>query len=346
MHLLKQILFVSKFVKDVFPKVDNELDRWAQLGAACPDTVLADQAMASIRAKKFHCQGGSVYALHPQAHEEHVSFIVALQTISDYLDNLCDRVGFESEEGFRQLHNSFLDAVDIERTPGDYYAHYPHNEDGGYLKSLVHECRSYMSKLPSYGLVKEHLLFLAELYCDLQTYKHLHVSVRENYMEQWIEKHQPKYPDLLPYEFAAATGSTLGIFMLTAAASNPNLTAEEANKIKEAYFPWICGLHILLDYYIDQEEDQKEGDLNFVFYYNSSSQCHDRLEYFVKRAKESTALLPEHSFHNTVVEGLLGMYLSDPKVATRDCSQIIKAGGSRAKLLHRLCKILRYSGKL
>ena len=62
---------------------------------------------------------------------------------------------------------------------------------------------------------------------------------------------------LTNWEFAAATGSTLGMFMLTAAAYQENLNTEEITTLKEAYFPWISCLHIQLDYFIDQAEDRQ-----------------------------------------------------------------------------------------
>lgn len=42
-----------------------------------------------------------------------VKFIVAFQTISDYLDNLCDRVEVNDEQAFRQLHLAITDALDL-----------------------------------------------------------------------------------------------------------------------------------------------------------------------------------------------------------------------------------------
>ena len=43
----------------------------------------------------------------------------------------------------------------------------------------------------------------------------------------------------------------------------------DAEQIRNGYFPYIQGLHILLDYLIDQEEDKVGGDLNFCFYYEN-----------------------------------------------------------------------------
>ena len=40
--------------------------------------------------------------------------------------------------------------------------------------------------------------------------------------------------------------------MLFLAASHKGLSKQEAEAIYQAYFPYICALHILLDYLIDQ----------------------------------------------------------------------------------------------
>ena len=137
-----------------------------------------------------------------------VRLVVALQTISDYLDNLCDRAGVADETAFRQLHLAMTDALDPGRPVSDYYATYPFRDDGGYLKSLVTVCRQEVKKLPAYPLVKTELLRQAALYSELQTYKHLDPKVREEKMLSWINGHLPGYPGIMPWEFAAATGST------------------------------------------------------------------------------------------------------------------------------------------
>ena len=62
--------------------------------------------MASIETKTFHCEGGALYALLAEAHrDDAIRFIVAYQTISDYLDNLCDRSTSLDPEDFTLLHS-------------------------------------------------------------------------------------------------------------------------------------------------------------------------------------------------------------------------------------------------
>ena len=345
----KMLAILTRFVTRVFPKVEKELKRWQELIKTAGDAELRHQGLASIEKKKFHCLGGSVYTLMEGAHEETLPFIVAFQTISDYLDNLCDRAGCLDAAAFRQLHLAFTDALEPGKPLNDYYQLYPHKDDAGYLQALVEECRRIIKKLPSYHIVKESALNLALLYCDLQTYKHTHYQVREKQLKDWFARYAADHQDLYWWEFAAATGSTLGIFALIAAAGQPNLDCTEAAELTSSYFPWICGLHILLDYFIDQEEDILGGDLNFVSYYPDQEMCRQRMILFQNNALKCAAALPEPLFHVTVVKGLPAFYLSDPKVRDQGLDDIARellevGGGMKTLRMHRVCRSLRKRG--
>jgi tetraprenyl-beta-curcumene synthase len=101
---------------------------------------------------------------------------------------------------------------------------------------------------------------------------------------------------------------------LVAYASSENCSVDLAQRVKKAYFPWVQGLHIMLDYFIDQTEDRIGGDLNFCSYYPSSEDLWTGLKYFYTRAEISVASLPDSGFHLLIIRGLVGMYLADPKV--------------------------------
>lgn len=345
----KMLALLTRFVTRVFPRVEKELKRWQELIRTAGDAELRHQGLASIEKKKFHCLGGSIYTLMEGAHEETLSFIVAFQTISDYLDNLCDRAGCLDAAAFRQLHLAFTDALEPDKPLHDYYRLYPYKDDAGYLQALVEECRRITGKLPSYHIVKENALKLALLYCDLQTYKHTYHQLREKQLQDWFARYAADYPDLYWWEFAAATGSTLGIFALIAAAGRPNLGYREAAELTSSYFPWICGLHILLDYFIDQEEDKVGGDLNFVSYYRDQEMCRQRMILFQENALKRAAALPDPLFHTTVVKGLPAFYLSDPKVEDQGFDDIARellevGGGEKTLRMHRVCCSLRKRG--
>lgn len=349
-YTANSLSLIAKFVHKVFPLVNNELSAWRQYAArGCPE--LSEQALASIRDKKFHCQGGSIYSLYDGVDTaSFIRLVVALQTISDYLDNLCDRAGITDEQAFRQLHLAMSDALDPGAIVQNYYQYYPFNDDGGYLSQLVHTCQTEIAKLPAYAAVKPELLRLSHLYSELQTYKHLDPAIREEKMLDWIHKHLPDYPDITPWEFAAATGSTLGMFMLCAAAGNPGLTPEEAEMISSAYFPWISGFHILLDYFIDSAEDRENGDLNFVAYYANEQQTLERLAYFSNQAMLQAKAMPKPLFGQTVICGLLALYLSDPKANNTPEKAIkkalLKSTDTYTKFIYGLCKLLRMKKSL
>lgn len=339
---------ILKYIFRVFPQVSRRLDYWAHICNKSENETLRNLALSSIKHKKFHAQGGSVFALYPHAElKKTVRFIVALQTISDYLDNLCDRAGVKKESAFRQLHLSMLDAVDPDRALRDYYKFYPYQSDNGYLKKLVEECRLQVRDLPSYDLVVHNIKKYIQLYSDLQTYKHLDEREREGYLKTWADYYLRKFPEVSWWEFSAASGSTLGVFVMLASAFNPSLTQEEVKALDCAYFPWICGLHILLDYYIDALEDMQMGDLNFTYYYDNLKHCENRLSFFVEQSLKVCNTLSYPKFHTTVVKGLLAMYLSDPKaflglnkLATKN---ILKRNSQETVLYHSICKFLRLS---
>ncbi|GGD73827.1 tetraprenyl-beta-curcumene synthase family protein [Paenibacillus nasutitermitis] len=309
------VTLMYRVYKYVLPEVREELGRLRAIAERIPDDELRTQALDSMNGKQFHCEGGGIYAAaNPRQRHLLIPLIVALQTISDYLDNLCDRSTSQDEQDFRLLHQSMLDAVIPGAPLRDYYAKRSEREDGGYLHELVRTCQRCVRELPSYDSVQALVSELVGLYGDLQVYKHIVRSRREPELLAWWEKHRNKVPHLQWNEFAAATGSTLGMFMLFLAASEKGLAVSDARLIRDAYFPHVCGLHIMLDYLIDQEEDRAGGDLNFCNYYADQAQLVERIGEIARCARQDVRTLPGSRFHAMVIEGLLALYLSDPKV--------------------------------
>ncbi|GAB6153534.1 tetraprenyl-beta-curcumene synthase family protein [Desulfosporosinus burensis] len=343
---ISPVKLIYQYVSKVFPLVKRELEGWQCLAAQLTDARLSRQATESIRTKAFHCQGGSIYALYPGVDlEATIQFIVAYQTMSDYLDNLVDSLEIRDEKAFAQLHLAMHEALNPQAVPSDYYEYYPYREDGGYLVRLVTTCQNSLKGLPSYDIVQEEGIGLAKLYSCLQTYKHLAIEERESKMLDWIRPNLLSDSKITAWEFAAASGSTLGIFCLYAAAFDPQLSVTQGKEIKQAYFPWICGLHILMDYFIDLREDKETNQLNFVAYYEHNEMLHERLQLFVENSFTQAEKLEYPKFHRIVVQGLLAMYLSDEKGSDREIrsisKQLLKDSGWEVNLLFRLCRLLR-----
>ncbi|PWK06647.1 tetraprenyl-beta-curcumene synthase family protein [Tumebacillus permanentifrigoris] len=375
--------------RDVLPASARELKAWHERASEIPDPELQRQALMSLTTKRFHADGGTVYATAAASEHVHtlVKLIVALQTISDYLDNLCDRSTSLDPQDFRQIHHAMLDAVTLEGGVHEYYAYRDEKNDGGYLTALVRTCQDQIALLPSYPHVQDAIRWLVSLYCDLQVHKHVRVEDREPRLIAWHEHHAAIHrsddprtataaashasssaqdrepllaestevtaPILIPelaaltwYEFSAATGSTLGMFMLFLAASDDELTTPDVHAILRAYFPWIGGLHILLDYFIDQEEDLEGGDLNFVTYYDAPERAYERIEEFASRSLQALEDLPSPRFHRLVLQGLVGMYFSDAKVLGHSPHRkfvlaLTADMGRIATLFHWVCRYYR-----
>lgn len=331
----KPLGMMTRIYRNVLPNVREELSKWKEMAANIPDNELKSQALASIQSKTFHCEGGAIYSLLAQENYQGVTrFIVAYQTISDYLDNLCDRSTSLDPEDFRALHNAMLHAL----TPGielcDYYRFREVTSDGGYLHALVRTCQDFLAELPSLQTIQPALHELAGFYCDLQVHKHVTHDERVPRLQEWFHLHQENLPEMTWYEFSACSGSTLGIFCIVAYAANLRNMDQLVTILKDGYFPWVQGLHILMDYFIDQEEDKIGGDLNFCFYYDNDEMMISRFNHFIEQADAGISTLPDKAFHKMINRGLLGIYLADKKVArqrhVRTLSRKLmkKAGGS------------------
>src|SRR5699024_7833990 len=268
-----------------------------------------------------------------------IQFIVAYQTISDYLDNLCDRSTSMDPADFRLLHESMTDALSPENKVKNYYALREEQQDGGYLADLVRTCQTGISEIPNYMNIQYRLLELQGLYADLQVHKHVTVEERVPRLVEWFEKKKRKQVSLSWYEFSAAAGSTLGIFCLISYALGGKMTEILGGQIYRSYFPNMQALHILLDYYIDQNEDEQEGDLNFCYYYPSRQKMKERFVHFIEQTNHSVQSLPDRTFHEMVHHGLIGLYLADSKVKNLDARQsltstLLKASGKKARFFY------------
>lgn len=298
----------------IFPAVSDQLSYWKKRALAIPDSELKKQALSSIESKRFHCQGGAVYALlSGKRYKEAIRFIVAYQTISDYLDNLCDRSTSLDPQDFCLLHEAMHDALSPGAPVKNYYEMRNEQDDGGYLTELVQTCQEVLTHIPEYGQFQDQLLWLEGLYADLQVHKHVQISERVPRLKQWFHQHESIAADLQWQEFSAAAGSTLGIFCIVSYSLSHYVTAAFASDIVQVYFPYMQGLHILLDYYIDQQEDDAEGDLNFCWFYESPQRMHERIHYFTDMADRQLMKLPDKTFHSLIRKGLVGLYLGDAK---------------------------------
>jgi len=310
------LVSMSRFLTSVVPMASRELAAIRGRAEAIPDAGLRGEALASIDGKAYHVQGGSILAtfLRGPLAKQYVAIVAPLETIYDYLDNLCDRLPGVPPSAYPTLHESLLDALDDRRTPTDYYRDGPHRDDGGYLRALVEDVRRGLATLPNYAAVRERLVEIGRFYADLQTFKHQLAEHRESICGEWYERHRQQFPGLYWWEFAAACGSSMPVFAMIYLAAQSHLAEGEIDRTLAAYFPNVSAVHILLDYFIDQQEDREHAELNFVACYASSAEAVER----VRRLLTTTALrvraLADGARHDFVLRAMCLFYLTHPKV--------------------------------
>jgi len=310
------LAYMARFLVLIVPRASRALAHVRTRARTIPDPGLREQALASIAQKAYHVQGGCILAtfLSGRAAQRYVEIVTPLETIYDYLDNLCDRLAGVPYQAYPTLHEALLDALDDRRMPGDYYRDGPRADDGGYLRRLVESVRIGLRELPNYELVRDRLLEIGGYYAELQTFKHAAAGEREAFCDAWYERQSARFPGLYWWEFAAACGSSMPVFALVYLASQPELQTATVDQTMAAYFPNLSAVHILLDYFIDQAEDREHRELNFVACYANSTQAVDRLSRLVGMTAQRIRALPDAERHRFVLQAMCLFYLTHPKV--------------------------------
>ncbi|MDQ0298499.1 tetraprenyl-beta-curcumene synthase [Salibacterium salarium] len=319
--------------KETVPDVHRIMGEWRARAAQIPNDELRRQALVSMETKAFHCEGGAAYSLLAKnKRKDLLRFIIAYQTICDYLDNLCDWSDSQDPDDFEMLHESLKHALAPGTPTDNYYKYRKDQDDNGYLKELVETCQSSLVTFPGFSNVQENMEELSAYYRGLQVHKHVVKKDREPRLTTWFERNRAHLPEMTWYEFNACTGSTLGIFAMAGHAARSHLAKIQADSIKSAYFPYVQGIHILLDYFIDREEDIEDDELNFCAQYPDEEKMAERIRYFKQQAEKSVSVLPDAKFHSMIIKGLIAIYLADEKVQTnpamkKTANQFIRFGG-------------------
>lgn len=322
---------IARFLVNIVPVASERLGTLRERAAAIPDPQLRGEATASIADKAFHVAGACIHAtfLPREKARQYIDIVVPLETIYDYLDNLCDRHPDVASEAYPVLHRAIADALDPQAAPRDYYALGPIGDDGGYLRSLVEQTQSALASAPHVDRLLPYFAEAAKFYSELQTNKHLAPGTRELVCVEWYEEHRKRFSALDWHEFACAAGSNFHVFgPLFAAFSD---TPDMIGATYDAYFPYVCSLHIMLDSFIDQAEDREHDDLNFARIYGTESARRERIAAIFATACQLLDRLPNARAHRFVLDVMTLFYLSHPKIAAqgldREARTLLRANG-------------------
>lgn len=304
-----------RFLRRVVPHASVELDGIAALASSIPDERLRTQAIASVRAKAYHVAGGCILAtfLPGEAARRYVEIVAPLESIYDYLDNLCDRHPDVPATAYPVLHQAIADALDPRAGTHDYYALGPSGDDGGYLARLVTRTQRSLERIRAGSAMRASFAEAAALYGEMQTFKHYPPGEREAACIAWFDRRRDsRFDGLRWYEFACAAGSQFQVYAPLFAHFAGRDDAVAATY--DAYFPYVAALHVLLDSFIDQAEDRDHGELNFASLYAGPEEMRLRVAGMAAESMRRFDALPDPAQHRFVVRVMALFYLTHPKV--------------------------------
>jgi tetraprenyl-beta-curcumene synthase len=307
----------------VFPRVCLHVARWRRRARHIPDPLLRRLALQAL-AKRSDIEGATAFAAFaPRRWRADATLAAAaFQAAYSLLDMLGEQPSADPVADGRRLHEALLYAVSpaVGETGGDrrdWYEHHPQRDDGGYLDSLIEECRAALERLPSYAVVARWVYAGAERIVGFQSLNLSEAQGDHHGLERWAQQATPAGGDLRWWETAAAAGSSLPVHALIAAAAEPELEPDEARALAEAYFPWIGCLHSLLDNLIDKREDEAAGHRSLFAYYDPQRAAR-RLALLTERARAAAGALPHSARHQVMLTAMIANYLSTPEARTPD----------------------------
>lgn len=305
----------ASYWTSVFPRVARHLSRWRRAALEVPDPELRRLVQASL-AKRSNIEGAAAFAAFaPVARRGDATLALsAFQAAYNLLDILGEQPSAEPIADGRRLHEALLYALDPRAQRRDWYELHSLRDDGGYLDGLLEECRGALQRLPSYAAVAPAAYEAGRRIVAFQSFNLSEAQGDHTALERWAAEVTPPDSGLRWWETAAAAGSSLGVHVLIGAAARRTLSAREADALDGAYFPWIGGLHSLLDNLVDKHEDAAAGHRSFVAYYESAQEAAERLCWLAERSMLQARSLPRPARHVVLVAALMGNYLSAPEV--------------------------------
>lgn len=296
----------------IHPRTRQELRRWDRRAHAIHDPVLREYALAKLRDERMVLEGAAAFALlaAPRHRTNVMQACVTFEAVYEYTDALGEQPVDDPIAHNRALNRALLAAVEP-MTPHERHAGALAAEEPSYVHELIDACRAAIMRLPRHRVILPTVQRLAALAAEAQTLNHAGLS--DGYREFACWAASQGADDATWWEVAAAASSPLGIYALFAAASMPATTEDTVAAIDAAYFPWIGALVWLMESLVDQAEDARSGDHNYVAHYGSPQATAARFATLAERAAAMTRPLPHGTMHCLLLAGATSMYLSTPE---------------------------------
>jgi tetraprenyl-beta-curcumene synthase len=330
--------------------VSAEMARWRQRAAEIPDPTIRLDALAALDMKRTHAAGAALFWILPRRRNyDLLRLLVAYELIWDLLDNLSERAAGVGQVDGRQLHLAIAEAIDPSASISDYFGQHPWHEDGGYLQALVESCRANCARLPSYPRIRSRALHDAELAQVLALNHDPVPSRRDVALARWVERNLPGCPDLSWWELSGAASAPLNIHALLALAAEPECPEVEIAAVHGAYFPWLSAATTMLDSYVDQAEDVRDGNHSYIAHYPCSESAIRGVRMLLARSACEARALPRGPKHAIIAAAMAAMYLSKSSARTAAMSArtraLVESGGSLTRLMLPILRVWRFANR-
>jgi tetraprenyl-beta-curcumene synthase len=306
----------------VFPHVCREARTWRRRAGEIADPVLRRIAFEAQNAKRDNLLGAAAFAAFvPAAHRASVvRGLTTFQMTLDYLDTLAEQPNDDPIANGRRLHEALDAAVEPASAGrgGEWYAHFGHSDDAGYLNCLVDACKTAIGALPSRAAVAGPLRAAVARVVAYQSLNHGDRDGSYEAFARWAWAETTSSSGLCWWETAAAVGSHLPVFALIAAAAEPDLRPDEAAAIESAYFPWVAALSTLLDSLVDRREDNAEGLPNPIDCYSSPEETASCLRMIAAEALRRTRALAGDRRHTMILAAMASFFHCSRETAAPD----------------------------
>lgn len=328
------------------PAVSRELRHWRHLAARIPTGPLREEALSALKRKRGQSEGAALFAILPRRRSRgYLRLLIAYQIIWDYLDSVNERGVAAGLANGRQLHLALVDALNPGAPLRDYYQHSPWQDDGGYLRALVHTCRECCARLPSFADVQPLVLRDAERAQVLALNHEPDPGRRDAALKAWVGAEFPGRHDANWFELTGAASAALATFALLALACEQTCSESEITRTHAAYFPWVSVTATMLDSYADQREDLTNGDHVYIAHYATREIALARTCGLVRRARAELHTLKDAETHLVIVCSMVALYLSKDSVRTAAMSdssrRIAHAGGALTRMLLPVLRLWR-----
>lgn len=315
---------------------------------AIPDAFIREDALNAIERKRGHTDGAALFWILPRHRDFNLlRLLVTYEIIWDFLDSVNERGAYEGTTNGRQLHLALIEALDPGAPISDYYRYHPWHEDGGYLRMLVETCRSSCAALPSYGRIRPLAVREARRAQVLALNHDTDPGKRDAALKDWAAREFPGQDErrLSWFELTGAASASLTVHAFLALAAQPACTDAEVESTCAAYFPWLSATTTMLDSYVDQAEDEVNGDHRYVAHYASAAVAGQRMRHLVMRSATEARRLRDGHRHAVIAACMMAMYLSKDSARTPDMragtASIVRAGGSLTRLLLPILRMWR-----